>query len=114
MKHKKTFENIFTMVQEYENAPTYALCLKLFEEGGEFAEVLNYELGHLKPKDKEFEPLVEEAADVIITVIGTLARHNMHKHPRVLNLELLAAIKKKATKYSKKLGAEQEEYFTNG
>ena len=94
------------MVQEYEKAPEYALCLKLFEEGGEFAEVLNYELGHLKQKPgKEFEPLIEEAADVIITVIGTLARHNMHKHPRTINLELLAAIQKKANKYSNKLGA---------
>ena len=114
MKHKKTFEDILTMVQEHEEAPEYALCLKLMEEAGEFAEVLNYELGWLKPKEdgREFEPLIEEAADVIITVMGTLARHQMHKHPRALNLDLLAAIQKKAKKYSKKLGV-NDEYFTS-
>ena len=112
MKYRQTIEDIFAMVQKYEDAPPWALGLKLSEETGEFSEVMLHELGFLKHKEKKFEPLVEEAADVINTVIGGLARSYPSKHPRELSLLLLEAINKKCGKYSRILGANKE-YFTN-
>lgn len=98
------------MVQQYEEAPAWALGLKLSEETGEFSEVLLKELGFLKHKDKEWEPLMEEAADIINVVVGVLARAYPNRHPRILTLELLDAINKKGAKYSRLMGADCE-YF---
>ena len=97
------------MVQENEIAPSWALGLKLSEEVGEFSEVLLHDLGFLKHKDKEWEPLVEEAADIINVVVGILALQYPNKHPRELALMLLEALNKKGGKYARLMNT--DEYF---
>ena len=95
---RKTVEELFAMVQKHEEAPPWALGLKLSEETGEFSEVLLKELGFLKHKGKDFEPLMEEAADIFNVMIGVLALQYPKRHPRQLTLELLDAINKKGAK----------------
>lgn len=101
-------EELFMMVQENEEAPAWALGLKLSEETGEFSEVLLHDLGFLKHKDKEFEPLIEEAADVFNVIIGVLARRFPDENPIDLTEDFLQAVQKKGAKYAKLMGVENE------
>lgn len=112
-QYSQAFHDLFAMVQEGQEAPSEILGLKLQEEVGEFSEVLMYELGYLQHKDKEFESLFGEAADIINVVVGILAKQNPNKHPRELTLLLLESIIKKGGKYAKIMEMD-DKYFTEG
>ena len=94
---------------EHETMPVWALAMKITEENGELQEALLKELGFLQHKVLKESPMYE-AADVIICVIGVLAKlyttrgftadqimnqlrgaldHKMHKYKeRILQLEV--------------------------
>jgi len=92
---------LFFMTSKYETMPPVALTVKLSEEVGEFSEVMLHEMGYLRHKDKVWKDTpIEEAADIINVLIGTLAVHYPDLAPEVLSDELLAAVKKKGTKYA--------------
>ena len=54
------------------------------EEVGEFSEALMHKMGFLPHKTMK-EPLVGEAADVIITVLDTLSAAYPRRFPRSIN-----------------------------
>lgn len=103
--------SLLKMTQEHEHAPTWAKIMKLSEEVGEFNEVMLHEYGFLKHKNKEWKDTpIEEAADIMNTVMGILSKHYPDKTPEEISEELLMASKKKGNKYARILGA--EEIFT--
>jgi hypothetical protein len=103
----KLIEQMFQITQEYENAPAFALTIKLAEEVGEFSEIMLHEFGFLHHKDKEWKDTpIEEAADIMNVLVGALAVHYPHKTPKQLSDELSAAMLKKGTKYARLLGSE--------
>jgi NTP pyrophosphatase (non-canonical NTP hydrolase) len=78
--------------------PLSALGLKLFEEGGELAEAINYHEGFLQHKTMK-EPLVAEIADVINVSLTILVKAYPEKSkPEVLDL-LLEHMKIKSDKW---------------
>ena len=79
------------------------------EETGEVGEVMLHELGFLKHKDKEFEPLVEECADVINVLTGILSLVYPKMSPQELSLMLLEALNKKGAKYARLM--DTDDYF---
>ena len=95
----KEVQRILQFTTDYEDSHPLALTTKLFEEGGELSEVVLKMTGHLRHKDKEFEPVMEEAADVINVTLGILAVVFPEKSPEELGEELLTALNKKANKY---------------
>jgi len=98
--------HLFNITQSKEDAPPYALTMKLSEEVGEFNEVMLHELGFLRHKDKDWKDTpIEEAADIINVLIGTLAVHYPNKTPEELSAELKIAMIKKGNKYARILGA---------
>lgn len=64
--------------------PIEAMCLKLFEEGGELAEAVNHKCGYLPHKTMK-EPLVGEVADVINTAVSIFAK----AHPELTTAEMV-------------------------
>ena len=100
---------LFRITRDHETMPPEALTIKLSEEVGEFSEIMLHEMGFLRHKDKEWKDTpVEEAADIINVLIGTLSMHYPEKDVRELADELFAAVKKKGTKYARLIGAEQD------
>lgn len=98
---------LFLLTKEFEDAPAYALTIKLQEELGEFSEIMLHEMGYLKHKDKEWKDTpIEEAADIINVLIGTLSKHYDEMSSEELSHELFEAMKKKGTKYARLLGAQ--------
>lgn len=73
LKLEEQFEYLYKMVDAKEDAPAWALGLKLGEESGEFQQNLLSELGHLHHKEMN-EDIFGEAADVINTVIGAISK----------------------------------------
>lgn len=68
----KEIQRGFELTLEHEDAPSWALGLKLAEECGEFSMDLLKVHGFLH--HKEYQPcLVDEAADIINVLIGALA-----------------------------------------
>ncbi len=105
----KLVQHLFWMTRTYETAPSFALTIKLAEEVGEFSEVMLHELGYLHHKDKEWKDTpVEEAADIINVLIGTLAVHYPDKTPGQLSDDLFDAITKKGKKYGRIIGATED------
>jgi len=106
---KNTIEHLFWMTKTYETMPAGALALKLSEEVGEFSEIMLHELGYLRHKDKEWKDTpIEEAADIINILIGTLAMHYPDKSAGQLSDDLYAAVKKKGAKYARIIGADKD------
>jgi len=100
---------LFFMTSKYETAPDFALTIKLSEEVGEFSEVMLHEMGYLRHKNKEWKDTpIEEAADIINVLIGTLAVHYPDVPPEELSDDLLAAVKKKGAKYARLIGAPED------
>lgn len=93
---------LFSMVQEKEEAPAWALGLKLGEEAGEFQSNLLHMHGHLHQKTMD-EDIFGEAADVINTVIGTLAQVYPYQSPDELIKRLREAMHNKGKKYERLL-----------
>ncbi len=94
------------MVREHDDAPAYAMTIKLSEEVGEFSEIMLKEFGFLKHKTKEWKDTpAEEAADIINVLIATLVAHYPDKTPDEISNELLTAMIKKGDKYAKLIGA---------
>ena len=90
------------MVQAKEEAPAWALALKLGEESGEFQSNLLHTMGHLHQKEMA-EDIFGEAADVINCVMGTLAKlYPFHTAEEIVEL-LREANYNKGTKYERLL-----------
>lgn len=101
--------SLFNITSNYETMPPEALTIKLAEEVGEFSEIMLYEMGFLRHKDKEWKDTpIEEAADIINVLIGTLAMHYPDKAPWELSNDLYEAVKKKGTKYAGLIGATED------
>lgn len=108
----KTIETLLTMSREHEDAPAWALTIKLSEEVGELSEIMLHEFGHLHYKDKEWKDTpVEESADIMNVILSMLALHYPDKTPEELSWELLDAMIKKGMKYGRVIGA-PEDLFT--
>lgn len=98
---------LLEMTREYETATSWAMTMKLTEEVGELNEVMLYEHGYLQYKDKEWKDTpIEEAADILNTVLGMLSKHYPDKTPEEISQELIGASLKKGKKYGRILGAE--------
>lgn len=93
---------LFEMVQEKEDAPPWALGLKLGEEMGEFQQNLLHTYGHLHQKEMD-EDIFGEAADVINTVIGVLGTLYPFQNSDELVERLQEAMYNKGTKYERLL-----------
>ena len=97
------------MVREHENAPSWALTLKLSEEVGEFSEIILKDYGFLHHKNKKWKDTpVEEAADIMNVVLGALSKHYPDKTSDEIEQELFDAMNKKGSKYARILGADQD------
>ena len=99
---EEQFEYLFAMVQEKEDAPAFALGLKLGEETGEFQQNLLHTYGYLHQKEMK-ENIFGEAADVINTVIGTLGALYPYQTPEDLVARLQEAMYNKGIKYERLL-----------
>ncbi len=100
-------KSLLEMTREYESAPSWAMTMKLTEEVGELNEVMLYEHGFLKYKDKVWKDTpVEESADILNTVLGMLSAHYPDKTPEEISKELFEASLKKGKKYGRILGAD--------
>ncbi len=112
MENNNWDDMIFTlleMVREYQDAPSWAMTMKLAEEVGEFSEIMLYEHGYLRHKDKEWKDTpTEEAADIINTLLGALSMHYPDKSSEEISKELFDAMIKKGNKYARVLGAEPD------
>lgn len=95
------------LTRELENAPPAILGLKLAEECGEFSEALSKELGFLQHKETK-EPLLGEAADVIIVVLATLVMTYPDRSLQDITRELRDHIIMKNQKYRNILEAHRE------
>jgi NTP pyrophosphatase (non-canonical NTP hydrolase) len=80
--------------------PTLARNAKIMEEVGEFSEALLHKLGYLPHKEMK-EPLVGEAADVIITVIDTLCAAYPEMNEEQLIMTLNEHLRLKSEKWKK-------------
>jgi len=102
----KVIPRLLYMTATYEDAPAWALCMKLSEEVGELSEIMLHELGHLHHKDKEWKDTpAEEAADIMNVLLGLLAVHYPEKTSDEISHELLTAMIKKGNKYGRVIGA---------
>ena len=99
---EEQIEYLFAMVQKKEEAPAWALGLKLGEETGEFQSNLLHTMGHLHQKTMD-EDIFGEAADVINTVVGTLAALYPYQSPDELVERLRIAMYNKGQKYERLL-----------
>lgn len=115
MTEKHAFHDAIVKLLElrrkYDEAPTWALVIKLGEEVGELNEIMLHELGFLRHKNKEWKDTpVEEMADIMNVLLGILIGHYPDKTEEEIAHDLLEALKKKGNKYARVLGA--EELFT--
>lgn len=102
-------KRLLYMTGKHEDAPAWALTIKLSEEVGELSEIMLYQLGHLHHKDKEWKDTpVEEAADIMNVLLGLLAVHYPDKTSGELSEELLTAMIKKGNKYGRIIGADPD------
>jgi len=107
-KFHELIEALFEMVQTYEDAPSWALALKLTEEVGEFHETVLQDNGYLEHKPPKLdEDLFYEAADIINVLIGFLAVRFQQFTPTELAEMLYSAIATKGDKYADVLRAEE-------
>lgn len=86
------------LTREFETAEPWALGLKLQEECGEFSEALLKELGYLTHKELK-EPLMGEAADMIVVILATLVQLYPDKRLSDIARELRDQIIVKTIKY---------------
>lgn len=105
MNTREKLVSITDIVQNHEDAPSWALVLKLGEEVGEFNEAMLKELGFLQHKELKEGPL-GEAADIIITTISILAVQYKDMPPDELITKLEIEIHRKFEKYKKIMGVE--------
>jgi len=93
------FKRIFTLSRlEFNTLPVLARNSKIMEEVGEFSEALLHKLGFLPHKTMK-EPLVGEAADVILCVLDTLASAYPELSEDELGSLILEQIEKKTQKW---------------
>jgi NTP pyrophosphatase (non-canonical NTP hydrolase) len=78
--------------------PLYSMGLKLFEEGGELSEAINYSLGNLPHKTMK-EPLAGEVADVINVALTILVKAYQKSSKEELFTMLLMQLNKKSDKW---------------
>ena len=91
---------LIEMAQDKENAPDWALGLKLGEETGEVQSVLLYENGFLQHKEFD-EDVMHEVADVFNVCTAILAKHYSHLTPSEIMVRFNLAVHKKGLKYAK-------------
>ncbi len=106
----KVMYGLIEMTRAHEDAPAWALVIKLSEEVGELSEIMLHELGELHHKtDKEWKDTpIEESADIINVLLGMLAVHYPDKTSAEISQELLDAMVKKGTKYARLIGADAD------
>ena len=105
----KTIQTLLEMTKEHEDAPAWALTIKLSEEVGELSEIMLHEFGHLHHKDKEWKDTpMGEGADIINTLLGLLQAHYPDKTPEEISQELFEESIRKGTKYGRILGADAD------
>jgi NTP pyrophosphatase (non-canonical NTP hydrolase) len=94
------FNRLFAISKRPQNNtfPVLARNSKVMEEVGEFSEALLHKLGFL-PHKKLKEPIEGEAADVIMTIIDTLAGAYPELSAGELTEMLSAQIDKKSKKW---------------
>jgi NTP pyrophosphatase (non-canonical NTP hydrolase) len=94
------FNRLFTISQRPQNNafPVFARNSKVMEEVGEFSEALLHKFGYLPHKTPK-EPIEGEAADVILTIIDTLAAAYPELSAGELSEMLSAQIDKKSKKW---------------
>ncbi len=81
----------------YNTFPLFVRNSKIMEELGEFSEALMHKLGYLPHKTMK-EPLMGEAADVIICVLDTLSA----AYPELTEDELYNELQEQFVKKSEK------------
>lgn len=92
---------VFKLSRSDQNTlPVMARNAKLMEEVGEFSQALMFGQGYLPHKTVE-EPLVGEAADVILCVLDTYAAAYPELSPEELAVNLVAQLEKKSAKWDR-------------
>lgn len=111
VRFMKTATDSMWITREFESMPALALNNKLAEEFGEFAEALLVEQGYLQHKRDRIEGTFGEAADVIIVLLGVLAKHHRTMRPEEIKAQLADALERKNQKYINVLGIVDMEYI---
>lgn len=95
------FNRLFAISKRTQNDafPVFARNTKVMEEVGEFSEALLHKFGFL-PHKKLKEPIEGEAADVILTILDTLAGAYPELSAGELTEMLSAQIDKKSKKWA--------------
>lgn len=91
--------NIVELAMMYETRHPVALVTKVFEEGGEFAESILKNNGHLQYKKDVGDPF-EEAADVFNAVIATIVTNYPEMTSEDISKKLLEHFITKGKKYA--------------
>ena len=100
LKLEEQTNYLFKMIQDKEEAPPWALALKLGEELGEFQSNLLHTYGYLHQKEMD-EDIFGEAADMINCIIGVLAKLYPYQTPEELTERLKLATYNKGNKYER-------------
>jgi len=90
---------LISLAAENENAPDWALGLKLGEECGEVCEVLLVDNGFCQHKELT-EDLFHEIADVFNVCTAILAKRYPELGPMEILHRLTAAVERKGQKYA--------------
>jgi NTP pyrophosphatase (non-canonical NTP hydrolase) len=96
---EKILYDLIVLAKEKENAPDWALGLKLSEECGEVAEVLLVDNGFCQHKEIK-EDLFHEIADVFNVCTAILARRYTELSADEIMVRLTQAVEKKGQKYA--------------
>jgi len=95
-------EELIILAQNHENAPDWALGLKLGEECGEVQSVLLHANGFIQHKSFD-EDVMHECADVFNVITAILAKHYEDMSVEELSYRFFQAVDKKGQKYRKLL-----------
>lgn len=109
-----TFQRLVTLGRsEFNTLPLFVRNSKIMEELGEFSEALMHKMGFLPHKIMK-EPLVGEAADVILCIVDTLSC----AYPELSDEEVVALLQehllKKSYKWEKVMNIRHSAIHTEG
>jgi NTP pyrophosphatase (non-canonical NTP hydrolase) len=96
---EKVLYDLIVLARAKENAPDWALGLKLVEEVGEVSEVILYENGFIQHKEIK-EDLFHEVADVFNVCTAILTQHYTELDEAQIMVRLTQAVEKKGKKYA--------------
>ncbi len=98
---KQALEKALSLSRGNTNTlPVLARNAKLMEETGEFSQALLHKLGYLPHKEMN-EPLMGEAADVILCLLDTLSSAYSELNPEQVLDSLTQQLLKKSQKWEK-------------